>query len=427
MLSIHLIRSQPESIRKALQRRNWSETDVVDQVLRCDARRRDALTRVQELRAETNSASRAIGTLLRNGQKKEAQQYIARQAQAKQETKEAEEESRALDRQLDRLLLAIPNIPGPDVPDGTKASDNQVVAQVGTLPSPDAARLPHWEIAERLGIIDFDRGAKVAGSGFPFYTGKGARLQRALIHYFLDAAVQAGYTEVQPPLMVNASSARGTGQLPDKEGQMYEVPADGLFLVPTAEVPLTNYFRNEILDEELLPLRLSAYTPCWRREAGSYGKHVRGLNRLHQFDKVELVHIAHPDCSHEEWKLLCRHSERLLVALGLPYRKLYICTGDMGFNQASQYDLEVWSSGQERWLEVASVSNFTDYQARRMRLRYRQAGGGKPALVHTINGSALALPRVLAALLENKSSEDGSVALPEVLHRFTGFDRIECG
>ncbi len=396
----------------------------MDQVLQCDKRRRDSLTRVQELRAETNAASRAIGALLRNGRKKEAHEHIAIQSAAKRETKALEEESRTLDKELKRLLLAIPNIPHADVPDGKQPSDNRIVLHFGTRPSPDTARSPHWHIAERLGIVDFDRGAKVTGSGFPFYIGKGARLQRALIQFFLDTAVEAGYTEIQPPLMVNADSARGTGQLPDKEEQMYEVQTDELFLVPTAEVPVTNLYRDEILDEKTLPLRLCAYTPCWRREAGSYGKDVRGLNRIHQFDKVELVHIVHPNHSYDEWELLSQHSEKLLDALALPYRKLYMCTGDMGFNQAAQYDLEVWSAGQNQWLEVASISNFTDYQARRMRLRYRPVGGGRPALVHTINGSALALPRVLAALLEYNQRNDGTILVPEVLHRYTGFDRI---
>ena len=425
MLSIQLIREQPDQVRTGLRRRNWSDTGIVDDVLRCDKRRREALTKVQELRAEANAASRSIGMLMRNGQKEEAQLQIKRQSEAKDEARALEEESRALDNELARLLLAIPNIPAPEVPDGKASLDNQVLAGGNAKPTTSATGTPHWDIAQRLGIVDFDRGAKVSGSGFPFYRGKGARLQRALIQYLLNTAVEAGYTEIQPPLLVNAESARGTGQLPNKEGQMYVVPSDDLYLVPTAEVPLTNMFRDEILEEKALPIRLCGYTPCWRREAGSYGKDVRGLNRLHQFDKVELVHITHPQHSVQEWEFLCKHSEGLLKALGLPFRKLYMCTGDMGFNQASQYDLEVWSSGQGRWLEVASVSNFTDYQARRMRLRYRPRDGGKPALAHTINGSALALPRVVAALLENNLESDGTVLLPAILHHYTGFERID--
>ncbi|MFT4603524.1 MAG: seryl-tRNA synthetase, partial [Rhodothermales bacterium] len=277
---------------------------------------------------------------------------------------------------------------------------------------------------EKHGLVDFDRGAKVAGAGFPFYLGKGARLQRALIQFFLDSADDAGYTEIQPPLVVNTDSATGTGALPDKEAQMYEVPRDELYMIPTAEVPVTNYRREEILQEADLPVRYAAHSPCFRREAGSYGKDVRGLNRLHQFDKVEIVQLVHPDSSYDVLTQMCDHSEGLLKKLGLPYRRLLLCTGEMGFTQSKTFDLEVWSAGQERWLEVSSVSNFEDFQARRMNVRYRASDGGKPQFVHTLNGSALALPRIMASLIELYQQEDGSILVPEVLHRYTGFDRI---
>ena len=425
MLDIQIIRHDPERVRHALTSRGWSATDIVDRVLEHEAKRREALTRHQHIQAEANTVARTIGRLMRSGRRDEAQDQIAAQAKYKLHTRELEERVRILDAELHKLLLAIPNIPHESVPLGSGPQDNARVLAPEHLPEFSFTPLPHWALAKRHGLVDFERGAKVAGAGFPFYVGKGARLQRALIQFFLDSAGHAGYTEIQPPLMVNAASAQGTGQLPDKEGQMYAVRSDELFAIPTAEVPLTNYYRDEVLEEKALPVRLCAHTPCWRREAGSYGKNVRGLNRLHQFDKVELVHITHPGRSYEALEALCSQSERLVAALRLPYRKLYMCTGDMGFNQAAQYDLEVWSAGQGQWLEVSSVSNFTDYQARRMRIRYRPAEGGKPKLVHTINGSALALPRIVAALLENNQHEDGSIEIPGELRPYTGFDAID--
>lgn len=300
-----------------------------------------------------------------------------------------------------------------------------VAAEIGEKPTFDFEPLAHWDLIEKHGLVDFERGAKVTGAGFPFYVGKGARLQRALIQFFLDLATEeGGYAELQAPLVVNADSATGTGQLPDKEDQMYEAERDGLYLIPTAEVPVTNLYRDEILDEADLPLKFCAYTPCFRREAGSHGRDVRGLNRLHQFDKVELVHFVHPARSYDALETLREDAERALQRLGLPYRRLLMCTGDMGFTQAKKYDLEVWSAGQQRWLEVSSISNFEAFQARRMQIRYRPAEGGKPTLVHTLNGSGLALPRVVAALLENNQDADGTIRLPAVLHRYTGFTTI---
>lgn len=424
MLDIQTIHRDTGRVREALKARGWPDTQIVDRALECNAERRGVLTRQQKLQAEANAAARGIGRLMQAGRKEEARELIAAQAAYKQEERTLTDEARRLESKLEQLLLGIPNIPRHDVPPGRGPSDNVITWQASELPRFDFAPLPHWTLAEKHGLIDFERGAKVSGAGFPFYIGKGARLQRALIQFFLECAVDAGYTEIQPPLLVNEASARGTGQLPDKENQMYVISADGLYAIPTAEVPLTNLYREEILEEEALPILLCAHSPCWRREAGSYGKTVRGLNRLHQFDKVELVHIVHPELSDAALEDLCAHSEKLLKALGLPHRKLHMCAGDMGFNQAAQFDLEVWSAGQERWLEVSSVSSFTDYQARRMRMRFRPKEGGKPRLVHTLNGSALALPRILAALLENNQRSDGSIAIPDCLRIYTGFDAV---
>jgi seryl-tRNA synthetase len=309
------------------------------------------------------------------------------------------------------------------VPVGATPADNEVAFAWGERPAFDFEPKPHWELAERHGLVDFERGAKVAGAGFPFYLGQGARLQRALVQLFLDLAAEAGYTEMQPPLVVNEASGIGTGQIPDKEAMMYEAERDELFLIPTAEVPVTNFFRDEILDADALPTKYAAYTPCFRREAGSYGKDVRGLNRLHQFDKVELVQFVHPDASYDALESLREDAERAIQKLGLPYKRLLMCTGDMGFTQSKKYDLEVWSAGQGRWLEVSSVSNFEAYQARRASIRFR-AEGGRTRFVHTLNGSGLALPRVVAALIENNQRADGSVTIPEALRPYTGFDRI---
>ena len=425
MLDIQVIRDAPARVKDAMRAKGHADTEAVDEALRLDVARRDVLTRLQEAQARSNAVSREIGGLMQAGKRAEAQERIAETGRLKAQIKALEEEARQADDRLDALLLEIPNLPHESVPVGRTPDDNVVVHEEGTRPDFGFDALPHWDLLERHGLADFERGAKVTGAGFPFYLGDGARLQRALINFFLDLAqAEGGYRELQPPLLVNAASATGTGQLPDKEDLMYEAPRDGLYLVPTAEVPVTNLFRDEILDEADLPLKFCAYTPCWRREAGSWGAHVRGLNRLHQFDKVELVQFVHPERSYEALEQLREDAERALRRLGLPYRRLLMCTGDMGFTQAKKYDLEVWSAGQERWLEVSSVSNFEAFQARRMQIRYRPAEGGKPAVLHTLNGSGLALPRIVAALLENNQQEDGSVVIPEALRPYTGFDRI---
>lgn len=424
MLDLQTLRTDPERVRQAIRDKGTGDPSVVDEVLALDERRRVALTALQEARTALNAASKEIGVLLRAGRHEEAEQAKARTAELKSRVQALEEDPRELETALRRLLLDIPNLPHPDVPVGHSPEENRVVHEEGDKPSFDFEPRPHWELAVRHGLVDFERGAKVAGAGFPFYVGLGARLQRALIHLFLDLAAEAGYTEVQPPLLVNEASATGTGQLPDKEGLMYRTAEDDLFLIPTAEVPVTNLFRDEILEEDDLPLRFAAYTPCFRREAGSYGRDVRGLNRLHQFDKVELVQFVHPERSYEALEALREDAERALRVLGLPYRRLLMCTGDMGFTQSMKYDLEVWSPGQARWLEVSSVSNFEAFQARRANIRFRPRDGGRPAFVHTLNGSGLALPRVVAALLEHGQRADGSVHLPEALHAYAGFDRI---
>ncbi len=414
MLGVEFIRSNADKVRQALSLRGDSKNiHIVDDVLERDRMLREALTHRQNLQQTINSESRKIAALMQEGDQETARRFIQNQKKLKSEVKELGETVSNSEDALRKLLLTIPNIPHQSVPEGVSEADNVTVHHHGTIPSFDFIPLPHWELSNLHSLIDFERGAKVAGAGFPFYIGSGAELHRVLINFFIDSATPE-YTEVRPPLFVNALSAQGTGQLPDKEGQMYHIE-DGFFPIPTAEVPLTNYFRDEILSEKDLPIKLCAHTPCWRREAGSYGTHVRGLNRLHQFDKVEIVQLTHPDESYQVLETMRTHAESLLKKLELPYRCLLMCTGELGFNQTKQYDLEVWSAGQKRWLEVSSISNFTDYQARRMNLKFRPESGGKPQLVHTLNGSALALPRVVAALLEHNQKEDGSYVLPEVL------------
>ena len=424
MIDLDLLRTDPDRVRAAIRAKRTGDGSEVDALLAADARRRDVVTRLQEVQEQMNAASKAIGDLFKAGKTDEAAARRAEAARLKDDVKTLEAEERDADAEARRRLLEIPNVPhesvpafNPDGPDG-----NTVVFESGETPAFDFEPLPHWEIAARHGLVDFERGTKVTGAGFPFYIGKGARLQRALIALFLELADAAGYTEVQPPLLVNEASALGTGQLPDKEGQMYHAQTDDLYLVPTAEVPLTNLYRDEILDD--LPRLVAGHTPCFRREAGSYGKEVRGLNRLHQFDKVELVRFVHPDASYAHLEALREDAERAIRALGLPYRRLLMCESDLGFTPAKKYDLEVWSAGQGRWLEVSSVSNFEAFQARRAGIRFRPDDGGKPQPVHTLNGSALALPRIVAALLENNQQADGSVVLPERLAALAGFDRI---
>jgi seryl-tRNA synthetase len=424
MLDLQRLRETPDLVRKAILDKGGRDSDVVDAILDLDARRRTTLTRLQDLQNRSNSVSREIGEFMRAGKRDDAQPLIEESGSLKEEIKTLQEQADEADRRLSTLMLEVPNIPHESVPVGRTPDDNVVAAEIGAKPSFAFDAVPHWDLAERHALIDFERGAKVTGAGFPFYRGRGAVLQRALINFFLDLAAERGYTDLQSPLVVNEASARGTGQLPDKEDLMYEAPRDGLYLIPTAEVPVTNFFRNEILDDRALPAMFSAYTPCFRREAGSYGKDVRGLNRLHQFDKVELVRFVRPEESYEALEDLREDAEEALRRLELPYRRLLMCTGDMGFTQAKKYDLEVWAAGQQRWLEVSSISNFEDFQSRRMAIRYRPAGKKKPELVHTLNGSGLALPRIVAALLENNQSEDGSITIPEALRPYTRFDHI---
>ena len=423
MLDLDLVRDDPARVRASMEAKRIGDPGAVDRTLDTDRARREAVTALQGLREEQGAISRQIGPLMKEGKRDEAAPLIERSNEIKENVKAQEETVRDLDHRLRSLLLEIPNVIHESVPVGGEDA-NEVAAEWGEKPQFDFEPLPHWELAETHGLIDFERGAKVSGAGFPFYVGRGARLQRALIALFLDMAVDAGYTEVEAPILVNEASGVGTGQLPDKEGQMYEVTADELFLVPTAEVPLTNYHRDEVLEGAALPLLYTGYTPCFRREAGSYGKDVRGLNRLHQFDKVELVRFVRPAESYRHLEMLREDAERAVRALELPYRRLVLASGDLGVTQAKTYDLEVWSAGQARWLEVSSVSNFESFQARRANVRYRPEPGAKPEFVHTLNGSALALPRIVAALLENGQQADGSVVLPARVAEYAGFERI---
>jgi len=425
MLDIDAVRSNPQRVKEAIRAKDAGSPDMVDDLLAVDEDRRAAITEMQEAQSRQNDLSSEIGTLKREGKDAEAEKRIEQTSQLKEQIDELEEQVEAAEAKQRTLLLTLPNVPHPSVPVGATEDDNEVEETVGETPEFDFDPQPHWELTDQHDLVDFERGAKVTGSGFPFYTGRGARLQRALLNFFLDRARERGYQEMQPPLFVNPESAEGTGQLPDKDDLMYDIPRDDLYPIPTAEVPLTNFHRGEILDGDALPLKYCGYTPCWRREAGSYGADVRGLNRLHQFDKVELVHIVHPDESYRALETLLRDAESALEALGLPYRRLLMCTGDMGFTQAKKYDLEVWSAGQERWLEVSSISNFEAFQARRMQIRYRPEAEAKPRLVHTLNGSGLAFPRIVAALLENNQQADGTIELPDILHSYTGFGTIE--
>lgn len=413
MLDINFIKDNPDLVKKGMKDKGEKQTELVDSVIDADESWRTLVQKVETLRSESNTKSKQIGKLMGQGKKDEANAIIRETSRMKDEIKELESEMNQLREERDNLLLRIPNVPHESVPVGHSEDDNEVFDTWGECLQ-DEWRKPHWELADEYGWIDFERGSKVTGAGFPFYLGSLAKLQRALINYFLNKAGENGYKELQAPYFVNEDSARGTGQIPDKEDMMYVIPRDELFAIPTAEVPVTNFHRDEILTEAELPVKYAAYTPCWRREAGSYGKDVRGLNRLHQFDKVELVKIVHPDQSFDELENLRQDAENLLRDLKLPYRTLLMCTGDMGFTQSKKYDLEVWSPGQDRWLEVSSCSNFEAYQARRMQLRYKDADG-KIHTLHTLNGSGLALPRVVAAIIETYQEKDGSVRVPEVL------------
>jgi seryl-tRNA synthetase len=421
MLDIKFIRDHPDVVREGV-RKKLEAPERIDEVLRIDEERRLLLQKVESLKSRKNTVSALVGSM--KGKGEDASALITEMRSVADEIKHLDDEVRAVEERLRTVLLQIPNLPHDSVPAGSTPADNAVVASWGEPPVLDFTPKPHWELLEKLHLVDFARGTKITGAGFPVYVGKGARLERALINFFLDEAGAAGYTEVFPPLLVNAASATGTGQLPDKEDQMYVVTRDELYLVPTAEVPVTNFYRDEILSEEQLPITMCAYTPCFRREAGSYGKDVRGLNRVHQFNKVELVKLVHPDASYQELELLREDAERVLRKLGLPYHVLLMCSADLGFTQAKKYDLEVWAPGQRKWLEVSSISNFESYQARRMNLRFRPRGGGKPETLHTLNGSAIALPRIVAALLEHYQTPEGKVVVPKVLHKYTGFELI---
>jgi seryl-tRNA synthetase len=425
MLDIRLIREETEAILKGLAKRNLAQApETIARILDIDRMRREAITQKENLLAKSKIASAEIGSLIKQGRQEEADAQSAIARESKAAIAELDERQKSLDAEQHSLLLTLPNVPHHSVPEGKSSDDNVTVRSHGDIPTlPDNAR-PHWDICEDLDIIDFELGSKITGAGFPVYKGQGAKFLRALIQFFLDEADKAGYTEMVPPLVVNEASGYGTGQLPDKEGQMYYVPLDGLYLIPTAEVPVTNLYRDVIVEESQLPIRNCGYTQCFRREAGAYGAHVRGLNRLHQFDKVEIVEIAHPDTSYARLEEMLAHASGLLEKLGLPYRVLSLCAGDMGFTSAKTYDLEVYSAGQAKWLEVSSVSNFETFQARRLKLRYRDAATKSNLTAHTLNGSALALPRVMAALIENNQQADGSVLMPEVLRPYLRFDRM---
>ena len=421
MLDIRLLREQTDRIKEGVRAKKEDDS-LVDDAIRLDEKRRALLQKTEALKSRKNTVSAEIAKLKSQGQ--DAGGLIREMKSVADEIKSIDDELKTVEENLRSTLLQIPNIPHSSVPVGISPAQNQVIATWGEPPVIDFPAKPHWELVEKLNIVDFARGTKIAGAGFPVYVGKGARLERALINFFLDEAEVNGYKEMFPPLVVNAASATGTGQLPDKEDQMYVVTRDDLYLVPTAEVPVTNFYRDEILTEKQLPIKFSAYTPCFRREAGSYGKDVRGLNRVHQFNKVELVKFVHPDRSYDELESLRQDAERLLQKLGLHYHVLLMCTGDLGFAQSKKYDLEVWGPGQQKWLEVSSVSNFESFQARRMNIRFKPDGGGKPEIVHTLNGSALALPRIVAALLEHYQTPEGKVIVPKVLHKYTGFEVI---
>jgi seryl-tRNA synthetase len=418
MIEVSRLRDEKEALLAAWRKKHFEAEPLVDQALAYDEERRTLQKKLDDLRHELNRLSKAIGEAMRQGQIAEADSLKAQTTTLKTTIQNLEDTLRQTEAKLTEILISLPNPPHISVPEGRSAADNVVISQGGGSPLPKGHRLPHWEIAEKLGIIDFSRGAKVAGSGFPFYVGRGAKLQRALINYFLDQAVQAGYLEMEAPFLVNSTTAFGTGQLPDKDAQMYYVPLDELYLIPTAEVPLTNYYREEILQPEQLPIKLCGYSPCFRREAGSYGKDVRGLNRLHQFDKVEIVQIVAPEHSYETLEEMRTYVEKLVDSLELTWRVVLLCGGDMSFASAKTYDVEVWSPAQERWLEVSSISNFETFQSVRMKLRYRQ--GKSTAYVHTLNGSALALPRIVASLLETHQTEDGRIHIPKVLQPYYG-------
>jgi len=423
MLQIQRIRQEPEAIIEGLKKRGIDATQTVNDLIDLDAQRRGIRHQMEEKQARSNALAKEIGQLFKSGKGAEANELKAETGALKQEIKALNEELQSLEEKEHDLILTLPNVPHKSVPAGKDENDNEEVSRKGEIPTLHEGAKPHWDLASEYNLIDFELGVKISGAGFPVYVNHGARLQRAMINFFLDENRAAGYTEYQPPHFVNAASGYGTGQLPDKEGQMYEMPLDGLYAIPTAEVPITNIFRDEIVKAADFPIKSTGYTPCFRREAGSYGKDVRGLNRLHQFDKVEIVSITDPKSSYALLDEMVAHVAGLLDKLELPYRILRLCGGDAGFTSALTYDFEVYSAAQERWLEVSSVSNFETFQANRLKLRYKDENG-KTQLCHTLNGSAMALPRVLAALLENHQTPEG-IKIPEALVSYTGFDIIK--
>ncbi len=425
MLTLKLISEETERVIKGLEKKHFKGAkDAVEKVLETDKRRRDAQQKLDKNKQEANSMSKQIGMLMKDGKTQEAEEVKAKVAVYKENDKLLQTQMAEAEQELTTLLCNIPNIPADEVPEGKDANDNVVVKEGGVIPQLPEDALCHWDLCKKFNLIDFDLGVKITGAGFPIYIGKMARLQRALEAFFLEEARKSGYLEVQPPLVVNQASGYGTGQLPDKEGQMYHAEQDDLYLIPTAEVPVTNIFRDVILDEKDLPVMRCAYSACFRREAGSYGKDVRGLNRLHQFDKVEIVRIDKPEHSHESHKKMLEHVEGLLKKLELPYHILLLCGGDMSFTSSICYDFEVWSAAQKRWLEVSSVSNFESYQANRLKCRYRRAEDKKIELCHTLNGSALALPRIVAAIIENNQTPEG-IRVPRVLVPYCGFEMLD--
>ena len=422
MLPIQLFRQEKELVLEGLKKKNFKETGLVDTIVGLDERRRVLQVENDNLAAVANSAAKMIGQHMAKGEKEQAEILKAQVAAGKEQAKELAGKLAELETELYDAMVQLPNLPHSSVPYGKTPEENEIVRSGGKMPELGANKLPHWELAARYGLIDFELGNKITGSGFPVFMGQGARLQRALINYFLTYNTDAGYKEYCPPFMVNEATAYGTGQLPDKEGQMYHVTEDGFYLIPTAEVPVTNVYRDVIVQEQELPVKMTAYSPCFRREAGSYGKDVRGLNRVHQFDKVEIVQLAHPSNSYEQLDGMVNHVEELLQSLALPYRILRLCGGDMSFSSALTYDFEVYSAAQERWLEVSSVSNFETFQSNRMKIRYKDSNG-KTQLVHTLNGSSLALPRIMACLLENNQIADG-IHIPVALQPFFGKNMI---
>jgi seryl-tRNA synthetase len=422
MLQISFIRQHIELVKEGLVTKHYADLSAVDKVVDLDEQVRSLKVAAESLQAEMNLASKEIGLLMGKGEKEQAEQKKQQVTTHKNNIQQLNDQLTAAEKSLQDEIVKLPNLPHHSVPNGKTAEDNEVVREGGVKPVLPSTAVPHWDLIKKYDLVDFETGAKLTGSGFPLYKGKGAKLQRALVQYFLDYNISAGYTEYLPPLMVNEASAYGTGQLPDKEGQMYHATADGLYLIPTAEVPVTNIYRDEIVKEQELPIKMTAFTPCFRREAGSFGSDVRGLNRVHQFDKVEIIQLVKPEGSYDVLEAMVLHVEQLLIQLELPYRILRLCGGDMSFASALTYDFEVFSAAQQKWLEVSSVSNFETFQTNRMKIRYKDEGG-KTQLLHSLNGSSLALPRIVASLLENNQTETG-IRLPKVLQPYFGAETI---